>query len=144
MQYYIEVKEIFKKMREFSLHRNIQSLCKLTSVVFNLSPYSMQLSRLKGAQRINNDAIGSAKYDVILKSQLAVCGKNCVIKLIFYAVCATNKRKYTYWYQTASTESFWYYKCIKSTFFGQVSNNNDTNARKSFLSRTTILNSNPR
>ena len=67
MQYYIEVKEILKKMQEFSLHRNIRSLCKLTSVVLNLSPHSMQLSRLKGAQRIHNDAIGSAKYDVILK-----------------------------------------------------------------------------
>ena len=54
-------------MREFSLHSILDSFCKLTSVIHNLSLYSMQRMQHNGVHKTCYAAIGWARHDVISK-----------------------------------------------------------------------------
>ena len=91
------MKEIFKKMRTFSLQRNIDIFLQtdfpcFESVTVQSETYSMQLLQLTGAQRIHNDAIGWRQYDIILKKATK---QNLVFNLVFSVYKAT-KMQLTY------------------------------------------------
>ena len=138
------MKEIFKKMREFSVQRNIDSLCKLTSIVFNLLLYCMQLLQLIGAQRICNDAIGCAKYDVIFWEFSYFIKQNWVISFTFLFMPLIKKPLSINFVMNNNYFAFLgYYKYIIYMFWASTKNNDKITFER-FLSRSAILNSNSR